>query len=70
MAGIEPRLLHHVDRAVDRRAHVLGVRVVPGDDGLEALVEVGARIDGVQADAVAELAQPRERRSPSREARL
>ena len=59
--GIEPGRLHHVDRALDRGAHVLRVGVVPGEDGVEALVEVDARVDGVQADAVAELAQPRER---------
>ena len=46
------------------------VGVVPGDDGVEALVEVDARLDGVQADAVTELAQPRERVLALGEARL
>ena len=61
--GIEPRLLHHVDPAVrERRAHVLGVRVVPGDDRVEALVARRVRIDGVQRHAVPERAQPVDRR--------
>ena len=31
--------------------HVLGTRVVPGDDRVEALVELDVRVHGVQADA-------------------
>ena len=34
---------------------------MPGEHGVEAVVEVEARIDGVQPDAMAELAQPPER---------
>jgi hypothetical protein len=34
---------------------------VPGDDRVEAVVEVEPRIDGMEPDAVAELAQPLER---------
>jgi len=34
---------------------------VPGDDGVEALVEVELRMDGVEPDTVAELAQADER---------
>ena len=34
---------------------------MPGHDLIEAVVELDVRIDGVQADCVAELAQPRDR---------
>ena len=60
--GIEPRILHHVDPPVgERRPHVLGIRVVPGDDGIEALVAWRVRVDGVLGDAMPELAQPLDR---------
>ena len=66
-SGSKYARLHHVHRAGDRRRHVLGIGVVPGDDRVEALVELGVRIDGVQPDRVAELAQPRRsRRAPRR----
>ena len=58
---VEVRLRIDVDRAGDRRRHVLGARVVPGDDAIEALVEVEARVDCVQADRVAEVAEARHR---------
>ena len=58
---VEERRLHHVDRALDRRLHVLRVGVVPRDDAVEAVVEVDVRIDRVVRDAVAELAQARDR---------
>ena len=57
----EPRRLHHVDGALDRRAHELRIRVVPRDDVVEPLVELRARVDGVEADPMAELPQPLER---------
>ena len=40
---VEPRILHHVDSPVrQRRPHVLGVGVVPGEHGVEAVVEDAA----------------------------
>ena len=61
MVGVEIPRLHHVHGAVEPLAHELGVGVVPGDDGVETLVELEPGVDGVQADAVSELAQPPER---------
>ena len=58
---VEERRLHHVDRAGDRGLHVLRVRVVPGDDRIEAVVEIDVGPDRVVRDPVAELAQPRDR---------
>jgi hypothetical protein len=55
VVGVEVRRLHHIDRAVDRLAHEVGVRVVPGDDRVEAVVEVEPRVHGMQPDAVAKL---------------
>jgi hypothetical protein len=60
----EPRRLHDVHGSVDRLRHVLGIGVVPGDDGIEAVVERGGRIDGVEPDGVAELAQLADRVAP------
>ena len=59
--GREPGRLHDVDRALDRRAHVPRLGVVPRDDRVEPLVGRRVRVHGVQADAVTELTQPRER---------
>ena len=61
MVGVEVGRLHHVDRAVDRLAHEVRVRVVPGDDRVEAFVEVEPRVHGVQPNAVPELSEARER---------
>ena len=43
---------------------------MPGDDGVEAVVELDVRVYGVQADGVPELTEARGRRTPSVEARL
>ena len=67
---IEPRRGHHVHGALDRRCHVLRVGVVPGDDRLEALVEVDLGPDGVMGDVAAELAQARDRALALGESRL
>ncbi len=61
MVGVEVGLLHDVHHAVDRIGHVIRVGVVPGDHRVEAVVELDARPDGVEADAVVELAQPVQR---------
>ena len=61
VVGVEVGSLHRVDRAFERLTHELGIRVVPGNDGVEALVEVELRVDGVEPDTVAELAQADER---------
>jgi len=53
---VEPGRLHHVDGALDRFGHVPGVRRVPGEHRVEAVVEGRVGMDAVQADAVAELA--------------
>jgi hypothetical protein len=43
---------------------------VPRDDRVEPLVERDVRVHGVEADRVPELAQARDRATPSLEARL
>ena len=45
---VEERLGVDVDRSLDRPGHVLGIRVVPRDDGIEAVVELDVR-DGRHA---------------------
>src|SRR5262245_1447924 len=60
--GREEARLHHVrDAVVERGRHVVRIRVVPGDDRVEPRVGLAPRPHGMQADAVAELAQPLER---------
>ncbi len=42
------------------------LRVVPGEDGVEAVVLLGARPDGMQAHSVSQLAEPVDRPHPFR----
>ena len=59
--GRNVRLGVDVRRSRNRGRHVLGTRVVPRDDRIEALVQLDVGMHCVQADRVAELPEPRDR---------
>ena len=63
---VRPRRLHHVQEPLDRLPHVLGIRVVPGQHRVEALVAVDVRPDRVEAHSMAQPAQPLDRRRARR----